>query len=239
MTDNVIILTGGLTGSSVLAGLLGAAGYWTGEDTFQKRDYNTHENADLIRLNRDLMAQVGVGEEYAKYFLPDAIDAIARLEVSDDASYRSFLDRCSAHEPWLWKEPRLWLTIRFWDRLLPREGIRFLLLERDLLQAWISMTQRRTIQTWGYTKKYHQGVQSSLRDYLERSGRPFLAVDYESLIVQPEIETARLSEFISRQITMEHLTSTYRGQLYKKNKGPKDAMEAALIYIKNYRERLR
>ena len=44
--DNVIILTGGLTGSSVLAGVLAAAGYWSGEDTFKKRDYNTYENAD-------------------------------------------------------------------------------------------------------------------------------------------------------------------------------------------------
>ena len=51
-TDNVIILTGGLTGSSALAGLLTEAGYWCGEDTFKKSDYNTYENAELIALNR-------------------------------------------------------------------------------------------------------------------------------------------------------------------------------------------
>ena len=53
--DNVIILTGGLTGSSALAGLLAAAGFWSGENTFRKRDYNTYENSELIRLNRQLM----------------------------------------------------------------------------------------------------------------------------------------------------------------------------------------
>ena len=60
--DSVIILTGGLTGSSALAGLLSAAGYWSGE-TFKKRDSNTYENADLIRLNRQLMQRVSVGNE--------------------------------------------------------------------------------------------------------------------------------------------------------------------------------
>jgi len=237
--DSVIILTGGLTGSSVLAGLLGAAGYWTGDGTFEKRDYNTHENASLIRLNRDLMARVGVGEEYTKYFLPDAIDAIARLEVQEGSRFSEFVAECNAHRPWLWKEPRLWLTIRFWDRYLPATGLRFLLLERDLLQAWISMTQRRTIQTWEYTKRYHDGVQSSLKQYLSKSGRPYLTVNYEDLIIRPEAELERLSQFLGRPVAMQHLTSTYHGKLYRKNKGFRDAVEAALIYTKNFRERLR
>ena len=72
--DNVIILTGGLSGSSALAGLLSAAGYWSGEDTFKKRDYNTYENAELIRLNRQLMQRVAVGEDYTKRFAARAID---------------------------------------------------------------------------------------------------------------------------------------------------------------------
>ena len=239
MTDSVIILTGGLTGSSVVAGLLGAAGYWTGTETFKKSDYNTYENGDLIKLNRRLMARVGVGEEYTKYFLPDAIEAIARLEDEDATPYREFLATCESHAPWLWKEPRLWLTIRFWEHMLPRSGVRIILLERDLRQAWISMTQRRTIQTWGYTRRYHDGVQNSLRRYLGESGRPYLEMNYEDLIIRPQAELERLSRYLDMPITMEHLTSTYRGTLYRKNKGLKDAIEATLIYLKNYGERLR
>jgi hypothetical protein len=239
MTDNVVVLTGGLTGSSVLAGLLGAAGFWTGEGTFQKSDYDTHENTELIALNRDLMARVGVGDEYTKYFQPDAIEAISRLVVSDEQRFRDFVSRCGDHTPWLWKDPRLWLTIRFWDRFLPQQGVRFLLLERDLLQAWISLAQRRLIQTWDNTKRYHDGVQSSLREYLETSGRPFLTVNYEDLIVTPEAELERLTSFLGIPVTMQHLTSTYRGTLYRRNKGIKDGIEAVLIYLKNYQERLR
>ena len=82
--DNVIILTGGLTGSSALAGLLAAAGFWSGERTFPKRDYNTYENSELIRLNRQLMRRAGVGEEYTMRFLPEAIDRIAALAGTEE-----------------------------------------------------------------------------------------------------------------------------------------------------------
>ena len=38
---------------------------------------------------------------------------------------------------------------------------------------------------------------------------------------------------------MEHLTSTYGGVLRRKPKTVRDAIEAGLIYLKNYPERLR
>ena len=101
------------------------------------------------------------------------------------------------------------------------------------------MTQRRTIQTWAYTKRYHHGVQTSLREYLKQSGRPFLAVNYEDLILRPEAEVERLSGFLGSTVAMTHLTSTYRGALYRKNKGLRDGVEALLIFAKNFGERLR
>ena len=146
--DNVIILTGGLTGSSALAGLLSAAGFWSGEDTFKKRDYNTYENSELIRLNRQLMGRVSASERYTTQFMPEAISGIEQLSGSEDESeYRALVSRCEAHAPWMWKDPRLWMTIRFWKPLLPWDRIRVLLLRRDPMQSWISCTQRRQIQT--------------------------------------------------------------------------------------------
>jgi hypothetical protein len=47
MRKNVIILTSGLSGSSVLAGLIANAGYWVGDETFKKDDYDTFENREL------------------------------------------------------------------------------------------------------------------------------------------------------------------------------------------------
>ena len=47
---NTIILTSGLTGSSVLTGLLARGGFWAGDRTAKKKDYDTFENEELIRL---------------------------------------------------------------------------------------------------------------------------------------------------------------------------------------------
>jgi len=238
--DNVIILTGGLTGSSALAGLLAAAGFWSGEGTFRKRDYDTYENSELIRLNRQLMQRVDTGEEYATRFLPEAIDRIAALAgVEDPREYRALVEECDAHAPWLWKDPRLWLTIRFWTELLDWSRIRVLLLRRDHMQAWVSCTQRRQIQTYEFARRYNESIQRSLREFLDANSIRYLPVLFEDLIVTPEREVARLASFLDSDITMEHLQSTYDGALYRRPKSLKDAVEAGLIYLKNYRERLR
>jgi len=238
--DSVIILTGGLSGSSALAGLLSAAGYWSGEDTFRKRDYNTYENAELIRLNRQLMQRVAVGEDYTRSFAAKAIDDIAALTGREhDAEYRALVAECDSHAPWLWKDPRLWLTIRFWAPLLPWSRIRVLLLGRDAMQSWISCTQRRQIQTLEHSRRYNESIQASLRTFLEQHGIRFLPVLFEDLIVTPEREIARLAQFLDAEISLEHLTSTYDGVLRRKPKTLRDAVEAGLIYLKNYPERLR
>jgi hypothetical protein len=237
--DNVIILTGGLTGSSALSGLLAAAGYWCGEDTFKKSDYNTYENAELIELNRRLMQRVGVGEEYTTAFQPDAIRRIEALSgTEDDDDFRRLIAGCDAHAPWVWKDPRLWLTVRFWARLLDWNRIRVLLLRRDPMQAWISNTQRRHIQTYRYLTDYNESIQASLRGFLDSNGIRYLPVLFEDLIVTPEREVERLGAFLGQAITMDHFRSSYEGKFYRKPKRIRDGVEAALIYLKNYGERL-
>lgn len=239
-SDNVIILTGGLTGSSALAGLLTAAGYWSGEDTFRKSDYNTYENSDLIRLNRQLMNRVSVGEEYTTVFLPDAIQAIGQLIGHEPVGeYRAFVDDCARHAPWVWKDPRLWLTIRFWHPLIDWSRVRVLLLSRDPVQAWISTIQRRQIQTFEYLSRYNAAIQASLREFLETHGIGYLPVRYEDLVVTPEAEIARISRFVGGDVTLQHLTSSYSGALYRKPKTLRDGIEAGMIYLKNFGERLR
>lgn len=238
--DNVIILTGGLTGSSALAGILSAAGYWSGEDTFKKRDYNTYENSELIRLNRQLMERVSANEGYTTRFLPDAITAIERLSgTEDEAEYRALVSRCEAHAPWMWKDPRLWMTIRFWQPLLQWDRIKVLLLRRDPMQSWISCTQRRQIQTLAYARNYNEAIQSSLRQFLDTHSIRYLPLLFEDLILTPEKEIERIGEFLDFPVTMDHLRSTYSGTLYRRPKSSGDAVEAFLIYLKNYRERLR
>jgi hypothetical protein len=115
------------------------------------------------------MQRVSVGEDYTKRFVPRAIATIAALAGGEpDGEYRALVADCDSHAPWMWKDPRLWLTIRFWAPLLTWPRIRVLLLSRDPVQSWISCTQRRQIQTYKYSRRYNEAIQRSLDIMRER-----------------------------------------------------------------------
>jgi hypothetical protein len=139
----------------------------------------------------------------------------------------------------VWKDPRLWLTIRFWRPLVDWSSVRVLLLSRDPMQAWISTIQRRQIQTYGYLSAYNESIQRSLREFLDQYRVRYLPVQYEDLVVTPEAELARISGFLGTELTLAQLTTTYSGPLRRRPKGLRDGIEAGLIYLKNYGERLR
>ncbi len=71
---NAVILTTGLSGSSVVTALLATQGYWLGRNTVFKSTahdrYDTYENARLVRLNERLFSAVGGLEDYAQRFDP-------------------------------------------------------------------------------------------------------------------------------------------------------------------------
>src|ERR1035438_9442185 len=120
MKQNAIILTSGLTGSSVLTGLIARDGYWTGVSTHKNLgEYETYENTRLIELNRSLFAAAGYTGNYMIEFAPAVLREIESLYGKiDETPFRQFLADCNEHSPWVWKDPRLWLTIRFWKNLL-------------------------------------------------------------------------------------------------------------------------
>src|SRR6478736_2280827 len=94
---NVVILTVGWTGSSMLAGLLCAAGFWTGT-TVRNTDYDTFENAELVRLNRKLLTMAGIGERYATHFHPGWYARVERLAHTVNRSqFTGFIDECRRH----------------------------------------------------------------------------------------------------------------------------------------------
>ena len=240
MRKNVIILTSGLSGSSILTGLIARAGYWTGDETFRKVEYNTNENQELIDLNLKLFAEAGYKGNYLLEFSPAAMNAIAALAGKTGLDpYRSFIAKCDAHRPWIWKDPRLWLTIRFWKNLLDLDQCTFILLTRGVMQSWISSTLRRQITTYRYSKQYEQNIKQSAVDFLKENGLPYLSLSYEELIQRPAETIERLNRHLGSDLTIEDLGKVYHKPLYK---NPRNSfvkhIKAVLIYLKNYSERL-
>lgn len=240
MKKNVIILTNGLSGSSVLAGLIARGGYWLGKETFKKPDYDTYENKRLVDLNKQLFDLVGYEGNYDMVFNAAEIDFFAKpKQPVDPTEYREFLAECNEHMPWIWKDPRLWLTIYFWRDMLDLDQIKFINLTRDPMQTWVSVTIRRQIQEFGYLKGYLHGIRDSIRKFLVDNNAEHIELQFEDLLLTPEKTIERLNEFLGCSLDVSDLQAVYRGELYKKPKGFGDIVKAGLIYAKNYGERYR
>jgi hypothetical protein len=237
MQNNVIILAVGLSGSSVLTGLVSRAGYSLGESTVEKPDYNTFENAELVRLNQQLLEMTHAtrfGLEYRGEFIEKMRALPGRI---DEAPFRAFIKRCDARQRWVWKDPRLTVTIHFWKHLLDLQRIKFIVNDRELLQAWISWNIRREIQSYAYAKRYTQQVVGAIHAFLNENGLRHVHVRYEDLICEPEPTLARINAFIGSSLTLDDLSRVYRGPLRKKTHGLVNFAKAGLIYLKNYEER--
>jgi hypothetical protein len=233
---NVVILTSGLSGSSPLTGLLTRAGYWTGS-TFKKSDYDTYENVDLIELNKRIFREANFDGK-TDTFSAEAIDRIASLgETVDSRPFRDFVRSCNEHRPWIWKDPRLWLTIRFWNRFLDLDSTSFLLLTREDTQAWISMIIRRQIWTYACCKRYAHQINASIEQFLRDSGTNYHELCFEELIVRPHETISALNGFLGTHLGVEDLEAIYTKPLYRRPRGFGDFVKASLIYAKNYGSR--
>lgn len=238
MPKNIIILTGGLAGSSVLTSLLNRAEYWVGADTMKKKDYNTWENSELVRLNRKILDETGFKENWTMVFRPDYLDSIAKgFEKIDPEPFRAFMNECNNHQPWIWKDPRLWLTIRYWRKFIDPENVFFLTIRRDPLQSWISTTIRRQIQTRAHSKRYGDGVDGTISDFLHQENLPYLNILYEDLLMKPEEIIKSINQGAGTNLSFEDFRSVFRGKLYRKQHGLYNLALAYAIYLKNYRER--
>jgi len=237
---NVIILTAGLAGSSVLTSLLHQKGYWVGVSTIKKDDYNTWENVELVDLNNQLLRDIGFKENWAMEFQSEFIDRVSEgAQHLNKEPYRGFADRCAQCSPWVWKDPRLWLTIRYWRQFIDLENTCFLVIRRESLQAWISTALRRQIQTMAHERRYIYGIQKSIMDFLDESNLPYVDILYEDLLIHPEPVINSINQLTGAQISVNDLESVFRGKLYRRQHGPINLLKATAIYLKNYSQRYR
>lgn len=236
---NVIILTSGITGSSVLAGFLAQSDYWAGNAT-HKKEYDTYENQELIDLNLRIFQQSDYTGNYLTEFSPSAIARIASLSGRiDNSRYRQFLTTCNEHRPWVWKDPRLWLTIHFWKHLLNLDECQFIVLTRDFMHAWVSVTLRRNIISYHSFKRYEQAIKDSIIGFLDSNKLPYLHVTYEELITRPEETISQMNTYLEANLKVEDLKAVYHKPLYKTPRSSAvNYAKAALIYIKNYSGRV-
>lgn len=239
---NVIVLTTGISGSSVLTGLLAKAGLWVGDETVFKDNitgkYETFENRKLVDLNESLIQAAGITFEAKKRYDPDARNQFAALADNiDTAPYTDFIKECDGHAPWIWKDPRLFLTIGFWKNLLELDQVKFIVIYRNPYELWKSQTNKRIIYSYRYLKDSEAQSRKELLEYLGEQGIDYHLIEYDQFTQQPAAQIAKLNDYCNVTLSMDDWQGLYREtpamDRYKR------ALMAYLIYFKNYGDRIR
>ncbi len=231
MLPNVIILTGGICGSSVLAALISKEGYWVGKDT-KKVAYDTYENAALVDHNIELFRKSG-------FFWRDVSDIpspsphkIGELHGKIDLNpYNQFVIENDKHMPWLWKDPRLSFTMQFWKKLVDIQKCKFILMTRDLRQTWTGLILRGKFAIpIEKLKAIHQSSEEASKHFLKTEGLDYLSLSFEDLIIKTERSIELLNRHIGTRLTINDFKQIYDRNIGRKRWTLNDFIKAQMKF---------
>jgi hypothetical protein len=219
--------------------MIAQEGYWLGDKTvFKSNDaghYETYENKKLIELNDELLALLNIELDESSWY--DA-ELFSRLEIEtkklDKSKYIDFINYCQQHCKWIWKDPRLWLTLGFWTALLNECEVSFVVISRQPLSLWVSMLNKRQIVSYFELKNVEEQSSKRIQSYLMDKGFAYTSFNYDRLVQQPQIEIDKLNDFLKSSLSLQDFTKVYTSKLGKKTYDYKKLFKAILIYIKNY-----
>lgn len=237
----MFILTTGLSGSSVVTGLIKQAGYWCGEKTEFKKNstghYETFENSRFVELNNQLIQLSGISIDEKFWYRSELRQRFADLYHEIDCTeFREFLRDCDRQKPWVLKDPKLWLTIGFWAQLLTSETTHFIVLQREVGALWHSQVLKRIIYDYPFLARSEQQTKQDLLQFLNDKGCSHMELVYDDLMAQTENSLLKLNQFLGTQLNLSHWNAVYKA----KKSGMKwwAWTKVILIYLKNYNSRI-
>lgn len=239
---NVIILTTGISGSSVITGFLAKSGLWTGDNTVFKDNitgkYETYENKKLVKLNKSLFKEAGADFEGKGRYDANAREKFNALyEKTDKNKYNDFIEECNSHSPWIWKDPRLFVTIGFWKNCLDLTNTKVVVLHRNCYELWKSQAYKHIVYSYRYLKNSEDKARHELLNYLESNHFSFISLEYDQFTKDPDTSIDKLNKFIGLNLKKENWDEIYRPT--SKFSRYKRTLLAFLIYIKNYISRIK
>lgn len=230
--NNIIILTTGSSGSSVLAGLIAKQGFWLGEDT-KKLNFDTYENGELVDLNIQLLEMAGFKRRDCNDLPPPSIENVKALKHSKDLTiFKEFVQKCKQNSPWLWKDPRLSYTIHFWAMFEEVRDCNFIFIDRDPKQSYSGLVLSRKIpMSYRQQLTMNTNYKMSCDLFFEQYDLPVYQFLFEDLIMYPEKFIRSINENFDFNITMDDLRQIYRGNLYQKRYNKGSFLKARFYYF--------
>lgn len=229
---NIIVIGAPRSGTSLTTSVFARKGYHVGpieDDAVRAGDehnpFGYFEADDVINQNVALFRRVGYAEHntWLEKPISDAqVVALAGLEPSDQD--REFLETYAARAPWVWKDPRLTLTLAYWWQLMDPMTTGVVFAARDiedilrsfLRMGWCKDTERSRTEA---LRRIHQHLKAA-RDAMAAHHIPHITIDYREYVEDPKGVAERLSAFCRIPVSVADLNvrpdlahTTARGKL--------------------------
>jgi hypothetical protein len=214
---NIIVIGAPRSGTSLTTAIFTRVGYYVGpmeEEGVRGGDENKpvgyFEADDVINQNVELFKRVGYPEHntWLEQPISDAqVGALPELEPSEED--RAFLESYVARAPWVWKDPRLTLTLGYWWKLLDPDttGVVFAARDiEDILNSFLRMgwCEDEASSKQEALRRINQHLQAA-RDAIAASQVPHITINYREYLQDPENVARRLSEFCRVPISASDL----------------------------------
>jgi hypothetical protein len=194
----MILLCGtGRSGTSAVARLLHEAGIAVGHDLIPADEHNAegyYEERQLVAVNEAILAAAGLHDWFATISREGILDvahgfAAEMIELARDATPA-------------WKDPRFCWTLEAWLEVLP-ERPRVIVCLRSPAEV-VASTMRYYGLTGDDARRAGEHVWrvqgERLLDVIEAYGLDALAVEYASLVAEPEVAVAPIARFAGRRL---------------------------------------
>jgi len=144
----VVVITGmHRSGTSLLAGLMQAAGVSVGKRLMEATEFNPRgyfEDLDFQELHEEILAHNGIARGYL-----DLPHRPLRIEPRHRERARELIERRGELPLWGWKDPRTLLFLDMWAELLP-DAV-FVFIYRDPCQVVDSLRRRHDVELlWNF-----------------------------------------------------------------------------------------
>lgn len=214
---NIIVIGAPRSGTSLTTAIFARKGYYVGpieEDGVRTGDehnpFGYFEADDVIAQNVGLFRKVGYPEHNTWLERPisdEEISAIARLPPS--AEDRQFLASYASREPWVWKDPRLTLTLGYWWKLMDPETTGVVFAARDEGDIFNSFLRMGWYQNDGPSRsealrRIRQHLKAA-REAIAGLQIPHITIDYWEYLEKPEDVAQRLGKFCRLRLSAEDL----------------------------------
>lgn len=217
MLKNVVVAGVPRSGTSMTAGVYARQGYYVTPD--ETRDLVQEdatnpmgywESQTLIERNVEVLRAVDFPFHNTWGFDPIAPEQVARIaELEPLPGHRRFVEEYAEHAPWLWKDPRLCLTLSYWWKVLPAADTAVVVVRRDSDEVYRSF---RRVQFTKPERESREDIDAMIEQHMatlwaaiEHHGIPYAVVDHRDFFEDPGSAARTLGDAAGLKLESEDL----------------------------------